>query len=128
MAKNFLEGDTERVNYEAIPKVLFTVPSLASVGLTEAEARARGLEVSAVIHDMREWKVYAIAGEPLARAKVITESGTGRILGAHLLGGGADEIINLFALAIRFGITAPELKTMVFAYPTFASALPYTLS
>jgi glutathione reductase (NADPH) len=77
---------------------------------------------------MREWKVYAIAGEPLARAKVIIESGTGRILGAHLLGGGADEIINLFALAMRFGITAPELKTMVFAYPTFASALPYTLS
>lgn len=127
VARNFLEGDKERVSYEAIPQVLFTIPPLASVGLTEAQARERGLGVSVITRDMADWTVYAIAGEPVARAKVMIESGSSRILGAHLLGGGAAENIHLFAMAIRFGIPADDLKGMVFGYPTFASALPYTL-
>ena len=77
---------------------------------------------------MSSWKVYAILGESPARAKIITETGTGKILGAHLFTGGAPEEIHLFALAIKFGITADALKNMVFAYPTLASALPYVFA
>jgi glutathione reductase (NADPH) len=125
VARNFLEGDAEKVEYEAIPRALYTIPPLASVGLTEREARARGLEVDVYRHDLTNWKVYAIAGEGLAKAKVISERGSGRILGAHLLGGAAGEEIHIFAMAIKFGIPAAELKKMVFAYPTLASALVY---
>jgi glutathione reductase (NADPH) len=126
-ARNFLEGDTERVSYDAIPRVLFTVPPLASVGLTEGEARERGLDLSVITQDMTDWKVPAILGEPVAHAKVIVESGSGRILGAHLLSSGAAEDIHVFAMAIRFGLTADDLKSVVFGYPTLASALSYTL-
>ena len=86
------------MNYEAIPKVFFAVPPLASVGLTKAEARARGFDVSIITSDMANWKVYAIVGEPLAWAKVIIGSGSGRILGAHLLGRGTEENISLFTM------------------------------
>jgi glutathione reductase (NADPH) len=128
VAKNLIEGDTERVNYDAIPRAVYTVPPLASVGLTEAEARKRGLDVAVINSNMEGWKVYAILqGGEVARAKVIIENGSGRIVGAHLYGGAAGENINLFALAMRFDIKADDLKQMVYAYPTLGSALPYTL-
>ena len=127
VARNLLEGDVERVDYAAIPKILWTVPPLASVGLTEPEARQRGLEFSPVTSEMAAWKVWAIHGDPVARAKVLIESGTGRILGAHLYGHAAGEPIHVFALAIRFGTGADDLRRTVWGYPTFGSTLPYTL-
>ena len=105
--------------------MLYTVPQLASVGLSEPEARAQGARV--VNSDMASWRVYAIYGEPVARAKVIVAADTGRILGAHILGPSAGETIHLFALALRFGITAEQLGRAVYGYPTLASALPHTL-
>ncbi|HVG21371.1 MAG TPA: NAD(P)/FAD-dependent oxidoreductase [Blastocatellia bacterium] len=127
-SRNFLEGDVERVNYDAIPRAVYTVPPLASVGLTEAEARKRGLDVEVVNSNMEGWKVYAIIeGGAVARAKIIIEKSSGRGIGAHIYGGAAGENINLFALAMRFDIKADDLKSMVYAYPTLASALPYAL-
>jgi glutathione reductase (NADPH) len=55
------------------------------------------------------------------------EEGTDRILGAHLLGSQAEEVINLFAVAMRSGMPATDLKHMLFAYPTHGSNLPYML-
>lgn len=128
IARNFLEGDVERVDYSSIPRAVFTVPPFASVGMTEEEARRTGRAIDVTVNDMSHWKVYAIAGEPIARAKIVTESDTGKILGAQLLGAGAPDVIHSFALAMRTGMTARELREFVFVYPTFtstiASALP----
>jgi glutathione reductase (NADPH) len=57
--------------------------------------------------------------------KVLIEEGTGRMLGAHLLGPHAEEVINLFALAVRYGLTAPQLVDVMYAYPTHASDISY---
>jgi glutathione reductase (NADPH) len=76
---------------------------------------------------MSGWKVYAIAGESPARAKVIVEKGSGKILGAHLYNHSAGEQIHVFALAIKFDIRAEDLRNMVYAYPTLTSALAYTV-
>ena len=59
--------------------------------------------------------------------KVLVEEGTERVLGAHLVGPNVDEVINIFALAIRHGLTADDLKTTMFAYPTGASDVGYML-
>jgi len=60
--------------------------------------------------------------------KTITEKeGAGRVLGAHLVGPHADEVINLFGLAIRHGLTVGDLKSTVFAYPTGASDIGYMM-
>jgi glutathione reductase (NADPH) len=58
-------------------------------------------------------------------SKTLVEEGTERILGAHLVGLHAEEVINIFGLAIRFGLTASDLKDMVYAYPTSASDIGY---
>ena len=127
IARNFLEGDVERADYSTVPRAIFTVPPLASVGMSEGEARRAGLAIDVALNDMTDWKVYAIAGEPVARAKVVTEKGAGRILGAQVFGAGAPETIHTFALAMRARMTVPAFKDLVFAYPTFSSALKFAL-
>ena len=126
VAKNFLEGDVERASYEAIPQAVYTVPPLAWVGATEAEARESGAKIAVTLHDMENWRVYAIAGERPAKAKVVVEESTRRILGAHLYGAEAAEMIHVFALAMRFGLSTADLEKMVWAYPTFTAVLDST--
>jgi glutathione reductase (NADPH) len=125
VARNFLENDAERVRHDWIPRAVYTVPPLASVGLTESDARKRGFDIRVTTNDMTGWKVYQIAGEQVAHSKIITEAQSGSILGAHLYGQSAGEIINIFGMAMKFGILADDLKNFVYAYPTLSSALPY---
>ena len=65
--------------------------------------------------------------EPVYGFKTLVEEESGRILGAHLVGPHADEVINIFALAIRKRLTAEDLKSAIFAYPTGASDVSYML-
>lgn len=124
VAKNFLEGDVQPADYSAIPHAVFTVPPLAAVGMSEAEAREAGRDVAIKRNEMTGWKVHAIAGSHLAHSKVLLDRSSGHIAGAQLLGDGAPENIHVFALAIRAGINAAQLQDMVYAYPTFASTIP----
>lgn len=112
----------KRVDYSATPTTVFTVPPLADVGMTEDEARGKGLDVDVVTQDMSDWTVFRIAGEKPSYGKVIAEKQSGRIVGAHLFGPGADESIHIFAMAMRYGITRRQLSEMIYVYPTFGSA------
>lgn len=125
IARNFVEGDVQPADYSAVPHVVFTVPPLAGVGLTETEARAQGRDFIVKENDMTNWQVFAIAGSHLARGKVLLDKNSKRILGAQLLGEGAAENIHLFTLAMRENLTADSLRDMMYVYPTFASATPY---
>jgi glutathione reductase (NADPH) len=127
VAANLLNGLSERIDYSAIASVVFTIPPLASIGLLEADARRRGLDAEVRSGDMSGWYSSRRVGERAAAYKTIVERGTGRILGAHLLGPHASEVINLFALAMRTGATAEHLKTTLFGYPTGASDVQYML-
>jgi glutathione reductase (NADPH) len=125
VASNLLKGNSTRADYRAIPSVVFTLPPLASVGLTEAEARRRTLDVRVESGDTTGWFSSRRVREPVGMFKTIVDSSTDRIRGAHLLGHHADETINAFALAVRFGITARELRHAIYSYPTTMSDLPY---
>jgi glutathione reductase (NADPH) len=127
VASNLLDGNTRTPDYTGVPSAVFTIPALARVGLDEAEARARGLEVEVKVTDMSDWYSVARVGETHACAKVLLETGAGRILGAHLLGPEAGELINFFGLAMRTGLTASDLQKLVSAYPSAASDLGYLL-
>lgn len=118
---NLVHEDMISPDYSAIPSAVFTVPALASVGLTEAEAMAQGLKFEAKCNDLCEWRSARTYAEPTAFAKVLIEDGTSRILGAQLLGHGAGEIVHLFAFAMQHGVTASEIAAKTYAYPTFAS-------
>jgi glutathione reductase (NADPH) len=115
------------IDYLAVPSVVFTVPALASVGLTEAQARDQGVAFEAKQSDMRGWLSSRLYGAEVAYAKVLNEPGSGRILGAHLVGKRSEEVIHLFALAIRQQLTRSDLTSLVYAFPTFSSDLPSML-
>jgi glutathione reductase (NADPH) len=124
-AANMLEGNKLKPNYTGVPSVAFSVPPIAAVGLSEAEARKQGLRFRVKSQKASDWYTARRVAEKTYGFKVLVEEGTDRILGAHLVGPHVDEVINVFALAIRKGLTAEDLKTTMFAYPTGASDIGY---
>ncbi len=108
-----------------IPNVVFSVPALASVGLTEAAATQSGFKYEARVKNMTSWRSARTHAEGHAFARVLLETGSGKILGAHRLGHGAAEIIHLFSWVKKASMTAADIKDQVYAYPTFASDLKF---
>lgn len=127
VAENLLKGKHSRPNYEGIPSVVFTIPPLASVGLQENSARQRGLHFKTNFQDTSSWYSSRRIMESCSGYKVLIEETSNRILGAHVLGPHAEEIINIFALAIRLGLNADKIKQGIFTYPTNSSDITYML-
>lgn len=127
VAANLLEGNHAQPDYSAVPTVTFTIPPLASVGLSEQTARELGLQFQTKHQNTSGWYSSRRVGEQCSAFKVLVEDESRRILGAHLLGPQAEELINLFAMVIRSGVTAADLKETIFAYPTHGSDVRYML-
>ena len=125
LATNLIKGNSKEVNYPEIPTVVFTVPALASVGLTEAQAKEQGLDYAVNANDARKWFNGRRHRASAYAYKVLVDKSDGSLLGAHLVGPHAEETINLFALAMKGGMKAKELKSFLFSYPTMASDVSY---
>jgi glutathione reductase (NADPH) len=121
VAANLLEGNRHRPDYRGVPSVAFSLPPIAAVGMSEAAARAAGLAFRVSCQNVPDWYTARRVGETVYGYKTLIEEGSGRILGAHLVGPHVDEVVNLFALAIRHDLTAEDLSQTIFAYPTGAS-------
>jgi len=121
VAANLLQGNHQRPNYLGVPSVVFTIPSLAAVGLSERGALEQNLKFRVKKEMTSTWYSSRRVAETYSGYKVLVEEDTDRILGAHILGSETGEVINLFALAIRSGMRATDLKHMLFAYPTSGS-------
>ena len=120
LAHNLLNDEPQEPDYGPVATVVFSVPALATVGLGEEEARRQGLQFQTRSGDRSDDNSMKKVGAKHACYKVLVEESSDRILGAHLLGPDAAETINLFALAIKCGMTSRELKSTLFAFPTFA--------
>lgn len=125
VAANLIEGNHRQPDYRGVPSVAFALPPIASVGMGEEDARKSDLRYRVKCERTSDWYSARRIAEPVYGYKTLVEEATGRILGAHLVGPHADEVINLFGLAIRHGLTADELKSTMFAYPTGASDIGY---
>lgn len=128
VVENILRQSGRELNYQGVPSVLFTVPPAARAGMLEQEAQDAGhdFRVNAQFHP--DWFTARRLNADIYGHKVLVEKGSERILGAHLVGPGVEEVINLFGLAIRHGLTAVDLQTTMFAYPTGASDVGYMVS
>jgi glutathione reductase (NADPH) len=127
VAANMLEGNHARPNYLGVPSVAFTTPPIASVGMSEQQVRDSGVKFRMQSENASSWFTAKRVAETTYGFKVIVDEKTDHILGAHLIGPHCEEVINIFALAIRKGLTADDLKTMIFAYPTATSDIGYML-
>ena len=125
VAANMLKGNGKTADYSGIPSVVFTIPPLASVGLQERTANELGLKFRVRQKDTSDWYTSRRVAEKYSGFKTLVEEGSNRILGAHVLGPHAEEVINIFAVAIRNGIPAGDVRKMIYAYPTSSSDISY---
>jgi glutathione reductase (NADPH) len=128
IAANLLSGNHRRPDYHGVPSVAVTVPPIASVGLSEAAARSRFSNLSVRHERGSDWYTARQAAEPVYGYKTLVDRDTDAILGAHLVGPHAEEVINLFALAIRTNLRAEQMSDTVFAYPTSSPRTSATCS
>lgn len=126
LAESFA-GETKAIQYPAIPTVVYGTPRLAKVGVGAEEAQTQKNNYAVQNFDLTGWFTYHRLNEPLAYATVITSKKTGAVVGASLMSGKADDLINYFAMAINRQLTPENLKQTIFAYPTAASDLTYLM-
>ncbi|MDT0675222.1 dihydrolipoyl dehydrogenase family protein [Autumnicola musiva] len=107
-------------HYPPQPSVVFTLPNLASVGLSEEEAK-KNYKVRVENKLVPEWFNAKRINENIYAYKTLVDTKTGKILGAHLVGPEASEIINLFAMAIYAGLDCEDVQKMIFGYPTWGN-------
>ncbi len=124
-ARNVVEPGCAVFEPPVVPSVAFAYPPLAAVGLGEEEARGRAIDIMVKRSDASGWASERRVGSPVAGAVVLSDAGTRRILGAHLLGHHAEEVVNVFAVAIAAGLTTDDLGGAIWAYPTLGSEIVY---
>ena len=121
--KNLFENGKQSTAGRPILYCLFTDPELGRVGLTESEARAKGLKIKIArmpaSHIARAWENDEMRG----MLKAVVDAGTGKILGAAMLSSNGGELMTMLQLAMMGGITYDVLRDTMFAHPTFAESL-----
>ena len=127
VGRNIVDGPKHSPDYASIATAVYTVPALAAVGLTEAAAKTKGLSAEVHVNDMHDWFSARTYAETGAWSKIIVDRASDRILGAHFVGHAGHELVNVFGLAMKFGIRASELREHIYAYPTFASDIKHML-
>jgi glutathione reductase (NADPH) len=125
VGRNIVEGPKHKPDYASLPTAVYTVPSLASVGLTEAQAKEKGLKTKVTVSDMEYWFSTRTYAKTRAWAKVIVDEESDAILGAHMVGHAAEELINIFGLAHKHGISASGLRDFIYAYPSFSADIKH---
>ena len=117
-AANIINPRSQACDYKGVPRVVYTSPPLCAVGLLEEEARSMGLTLQIIHEDMSGWFSWSGAGQKHAQCKILIDQNREVIIGAHMLGLGADEMANLFAMAVSLELSVKEMKKVLLAYPT----------
>lgn len=125
IAANLIHGNEQKPDYRVIPTVVFSIPPLASVGLREETARAHGVKFTVKHEDTSDWYSSRRIGNKRSSYKVLIDEENNHILGAHVLGPHADDVINLFAMAMRLGAKASEIANVLYAYPSVSGDIVY---
>tara|TARA_B100000676_G_scaffold161120_1_gene158550 strand:+ start:298 stop:804 length:507 start_codon:yes stop_codon:yes gene_type:complete len=114
-----LRDDEQR---RLVPTGIYTIPEMACIGMTELEAQAEGLGVRVGYGDFREVARNQISGAGGGLLKLVTDGDRCHILGMHVIGAGASELVHVGQLAMAGGLQADEFVHQVFNFPTMAEA------
>jgi mercury(II) reductase len=122
-AENALNGDSSRYDATAMPAIVFTDPQVASVGLTEAAARQQGVQVKTSVLPLDQVPRALAARDTRGLIKLVAETESGKLLGAHILAPEGADSIQTAALAIKCGLTVQQLGEAIFPYLTTVEGL-----
>lgn len=122
-ARNALKGNEEKTDYSILPSTVFTIPALAQVGLTERQAREQGIRVKVNRTLVRNNPAAGVRGEDEGLTKLIYEEGSEKILGVHVLGPRAEDLIAGAAVVLKGGLTRGDLAGIHPVFPTLGSVL-----
>ena len=121
VSENIINGNRKEVEILNVPSAVFTLPNLATVGLSEADAKKRYNKII-VKHDfVSDWYNAKRNNEKAYGYKIIINERTNQIVGAHILGTYAVETINLFTMAVNLKLTTEAVKNMIFIYPSWGN-------
>jgi pyruvate/2-oxoglutarate dehydrogenase complex dihydrolipoamide dehydrogenase (E3) component len=120
-------GHPEVRDYRVVPRVTFCDPEVASVGLTERQARDEGRDVVTSVRRFRDNERSHIDGSPEGLVKLVAERGTGELLGGHIVGEEAGSLIHQIVLMMTAQTTAPAVAAAIHAYPTLSESVKSAL-
>jgi pyruvate/2-oxoglutarate dehydrogenase complex dihydrolipoamide dehydrogenase (E3) component len=123
IAADILGRDVPPARYDAVPRAIFTDPEVAGVGMTEADAAAAGLDFVTIVKQLPATFRGFIHGADRGIIKLVVDRRTDLPLGAAVTGPQASEMLGLLTLAVHAKISIAELQSMIFAFPTFYSAI-----
>lgn len=123
MAVERLHGEKAQVNYDTIISVIYTHPEIAWVGLTEEQAKEKGHEVKTGSFSLAANGRALAQGEGVGLIKVVADAKTDRLLGMHMVGVGAGDIVHQGMIALEFVSSIEDLQLMTFAHPTVSEAV-----
>jgi mercuric reductase len=122
-AENALQGTHRKIDFLPVPRAVFTSPQVASVGLTEKEAEEGGYECACRTVEMSKVPKAITIRETRGLIKMVAEARTGRVLGVHILGDNAADIIHEGVLAVKYKLTIDDLIDTVHVFPTLAESI-----
>ncbi len=123
VAAEHAAGQNARIDYRCVPAAVFTNPEVGTVGLTEAEAAAAGRKAKAARFPLQALGRAVAMGEMAGFAKIVADEATGQVLGVHLVGPHASDVVAEGALAIALEATVSELAHTIHAHPTLPEAI-----
>lgn len=123
MVAERIAGQKSQINYDIIPNVIYTHPEVASVGKTEEQIKASGEPYNVGTFPFAASGRAMAANETQGLVKIIAHAVTDRILGAHIVGPSAADLVQQVAIAMEFGSSAEDLGMMVFGHPTLSEAI-----
>ena len=123
MVAERIAGKPVQINYECIPSVIYTHPEVAAVGKTEQELKADGVDYKAGTFPFVANGRALAANDSDGMVKILADSATDRILGCHVVGASAADLVQQVVIAMEFGSSAEDLALMVFSHPTMSEAV-----
>ncbi|MEE3290585.1 MAG: glutathione-disulfide reductase [Pseudomonadota bacterium] len=123
VARSLFSGDSSTIGYQNIPTAVFCHPNLATCGVTEHEAKTKGLTVDVYVDAIRQLKHTLSGRDELAMVKLVVERETDRVIGLHMVGPDAGELVQGFAVAMNAGATKSDFDRTIGIHPTLAEEL-----
>jgi dihydrolipoamide dehydrogenase len=123
LAERIAGHAVQPINYNHVPRCTYTEPEIGSVGLTEAQANAQGLDVRVGSFPFRALARARMAGEIEGFVKIVADKKYDEILGVHIIGPRATELVAEAVMALRMEVTVEELVRTIHAHPTMSEAV-----